>query len=451
MITMKRFTTRTALGLAALVAFSLAEHATVHTQIVSQPRNVPGLSKPVRVVRGRITRDFTMTADTYWVLRGAVFVESGATLNIEPGTRVVGELATLGTLVIAQGGRINAAGTATAPIQFTSDQPIGLRARGDWGGLIINGRAPINVPGGVALGEGDTGQYGGTDPDDNSGVLTYVRVEYAGIEFSPDNELNGIAFQGVGRGTTVDHVQVKYNKDDCYEFFGGTVDAKHIIATSCGDDSIDWTYGWTGRLQFGIVNQMADDADNGFEADNNSSNNDLLPRSAPMIYNLTLLGDPTRNSGNESDDGMLVREGTAGTFRNFIVYGFKEWGVNVDHTATINQGNLGTLTWANGIITENGNSSVPGRGNLDSAAAPFIQNVPTIRVGNGAAFDPGLVDPFNNAAPVFRPAGPTALAMQLAPAVPPNDGFFEIAPYIGALHFDPLQDWTTGWTDFAIR
>lgn len=448
---MKRFTIRTALGLAVLLAFSLAENATVHTQIVSPPSSVPGLNKPVRVIRGRITSDFTMTADVHWVLRGAVFVDSGATLTIQPGTRVVGELATLGTLVIAQGARIYAVGTATAPIQFTSDQPIGQRARGDWGGLIINGRAPLNVPGGIALGEGDTGQYGGTDPDDNSGILQYVRVEFAGIEFSPDNELNGIAFQGVGRGTIVDHVQVKYNKDDCYEFFGGTVDATHIIATSCGDDSIDWTQGWTGRVQFAIVNQMADDADNGFEADNNANNNDLLPRSAPVMYNFTLLGDPDTNEGNESDDGMLIREGTAGTFRNFIVYGFKEWGVNVDHTATINQGNVGALTWGHGIISENGNSTVAGRGNLDSAARPFIQGNSTILVGNGPLFDPGLLDPFNHAAPIFRPAGPTSLAMQLAPAVPPNDGFFVVASYIGALGVDPLQDWTTGWTDFTIR
>jgi len=446
---MKRFAIRTLLGLAAALAVTLADHSTVYTQIVSPPQSVPGLDKPVRVVRGRVTTDFTMTAGTYWVLRGAVFVDSGATLTIEPGTRIVGELATLGTLVIAQGARINAVGTAEAPIVFTSDQPIGQRARGDWGGLIINGRAPINVPGGIALGEGDTGQYGGTDPDDNSGALQYVRVEFAGIEFSPDNELNGIAFQGVGRGTLVDHVQVKHNKDDCFEFFGGTVDARHIIATSCGDDSIDWTQGWSGRVQFAIVNQQGDDADNGFEADNNANNNDLLPRSAPTMFNLTLLGDPDFNEGAESDDGMLIREGTAGTFRNFIVFGFKEWGVNVDQTATIAQGNLGTLTWANGIVTNNGNWGISGRGNLDSAAAPFIANVPTMRVGN--QFDPGLIDPFNHAAPNFRPASLTSLAMQLAWATPPNDGFFVIAPFIGAVGIDPLQDWTLRWTNFDLR
>ena len=105
----------------------------------------------------------------------------------------------------------------------------GLRDRADWGGLIINGNAPINVPGGEAIGEGDTGRYGGTNPDDSSGVLRYVRVEYAGTEFSPDNELNGIAFQGVGRGTQVEFVQVHFNQDDGIEFFGGTVDVKYAV------------------------------------------------------------------------------------------------------------------------------------------------------------------------------------------------------------------------------
>ncbi|MFO7694428.1 MAG: hypothetical protein R6V57_15185 [Vicinamibacterales bacterium] len=442
---MKRIAIRTLLGLAVALAATMAEHATVHSQIVSPPKNVAGLDKPVRVVRGRIASAFTMTADTYWVIRGVVFVDSGATLNIQAGTRIVGELATLGTLVIAQGGRINAVGTPEAPIVFTSDQPVGMRARGDWGGLIINGRAPLNVPGGIALGEGDTGQYGGADPDDNSGILQYVRVEFAGIEFSPDNELNGIALQGVGRGTIIDHVQVKHNRDDCFEFFGGTVDAKHIIATSCGDDSIDWTQGWTGRVQFAIVNQSGDDADNGVEADNNATNNDLLPRSAPTFYNFTLLGDPDFNEGSESDDGMLIREGTAGTFRNFIVFGFKEWGVNVDHTATINQGNAGTLTWDNGIIGLNG--ILPNKGDADSAALPFLRNRPDVRLNS----DPGLIDPFNHVAPNFRPAALTSLAMQLAWAVPPNDEFFVIAPFIGAVGIDPLQDWTLGWTNFDVR
>ena len=406
--------------------------------------SVPGIDKPVVVFSGRITSNVTWTADSYWVLRGVVFVADGATLTIEPGTTVVGELATLGTLVVEQGGRLVADGRADAPIVFTSDQPVGFRGRGDWGGLVINGRAPINIPGGIGEGEGETGVYGGDNPDDSSGVLRYVRVEFAGIEFSPDNELNGIAFQGVGRGTVVDHVQVKYNKDDGVEFFGGTVDAKHLVLSAIGDDSMDWTFGWNGRVQFLVVHQRADDADNGVEADNNGNNNDLLPRSDPTIYNATFVGDPFSDFGNESDDGLLIREGTAGTLRNFIVLGFKEWGVNIDQDATVVQAQNRALTFGNGIIFNNG--ILPNRGAADPAAQPFLTAAEDIHYD-----DPGLIDPFNHTNPNFRPSGPGALAGGTLMLVdtPPNDGFFEPAPFIGALSPDTAQDWTLGWTDYS--
>jgi hypothetical protein len=407
---------------------------------------VPGIDKPVIVVRGRITGGVTWQSQYYYVLRGAVFVAQGATLTIQPGTRVVGELATAGTLVVERGGRLIAEGTPAAPIVFTSDQPVGTRARGDWGGLILNGFAPVNLPGGVGLGEGDTGVYGGNDPNDSSGILRYIRVEYAGIEFSPDNELNGIAFQGVGRGTVVDHVQVKHNKDDCVEFFGGTVDVRYVLLTSCGDDSLDWTFGWTGRAQFVVINQQGDDADNGFESDNNGNNNDLLPRSAPTIYNATLVGDPDTNEGNESDDGMELREGTAGIIRNFIVLGFKENGIDFSNTSTLNQWANGALQLSHGLMWNNGLLS--GTATFDSNARPLLSAVPTIRQA-----DPGLIDPYNHLNPNFRPSSIATLAGgQMAPATPPNDGFFQVTTFIGALSPDPLQDWTReGWTDFAQR
>lgn len=411
------------------------------TGVIGDAVNVPGIDKPVRVIRGRFSSDIALTNQFHYVLRGVVFIERGATVDIQAGTRIVGEFATLGTLVIAQGGRINAIGTADAPIVFTSDQPIGQRARGDWGGLIINGEAPLNVPGGIAIGEGGTGPYGGNNPADDSGTLRYVRVEFAGIEFSPDNELNGIAFQGTGSGTTVDYVQVSFNKDDGIEMFGGSTDLKHIVLTSIGDDSLDWTFGWNGRVQYMIAHQRGDDADNGIEADNNGSNNDLLPRSAPTLYNVTFIGDPDSVEGGESDDGWLIREGTAGTFRNFIVMGFKEYGINVDQTATVAQLNSGALSFGNGILINNG--LISGRTHLDAMAAPLGSN-PSILVGGSN--DPGLVDPYNHTNPNYQPASMTSLAMTHPAAVQPNDGFFEIALYIGAMA--PGQDWTAGWASF---
>ncbi|MPY86363.1 MAG: T9SS C-terminal target domain-containing protein [Luteitalea sp.] len=436
---MRRFTSMLVhAGLIGAVVIALAPSAATQVE-------VPGIDKPVVVVDGRITSNTTWRSELYYVLRGAVFVESGASLRIEPGTTIVGETATQGTLVIARGGRILADGRADAPIVFTSDQPVGDRGRGDWGGLIINGRAPLNVSGGEAIGEGDTGVYGGDNPNDSSGVLRYVRVEFAGIEFSPDNELNGIAFQGVGRGTVVDHVQVKANKDDGVEFFGGTVDAKHLVLTNIADDSVDWTDGWTGRLQFVVAHQRGDDADNGIEADNSGDNNNLQPRSNPTIYNATFIGDPDRNEGSESNNGMLLREGTAATIRNFIVMGFKEFGVNIDGGVSLQQARAGALSLANGILFQN--AVLADFAHFNSESAPLFAGRPTIRIA-----DPGLIDPYNHERPNYRPRSDATLAGgQLAPAVPPNDGFFQVTTFIGALSPDPAQDWTRGWTNFEIR
>ena len=344
---------------------------------------------------------------------------------------------------------------------FSSDQPIGQRARADWGGLIINGRAPLNVPGGQGEGEGDTGVYGGTDPDDDSGHLYYTRVEFAGTEFSPDNELNGIAFQGVGRNTEVDHVMVKANKDDGMEFFGGTVEVKHVITHLIADDSYDWTDGWTGKGQFMIAQQSGDDADQGIEADNNGDNNTLLPRSNPTLYNVTLLGDPDTDQGSESDTGMLLREGTSATIRNFIVHGFKEASIDVDGTETFTQivGPTATpMTLASGIVF--GNCVVSGcvgefRPDSDDAAAPistaaWVTGSPNVTT----AVSPMLTDPFNLSNPDYRPApGSPAITGAVTPAAQPADGFFEFAPFIGAVGPPGSgQDaWWTGWTDFSIN
>jgi hypothetical protein len=420
---------------AVVVAALTVSHGTdLQGLTTTGPFTVAGIDKPVLVHRGAVTSNTTWSNDAYHVLRGVVSVESGATLTVQAGTTVVGELATIGTLLVRRGGRIEAVGTAAAPITFTSDQPVGARARGDWGGLIINGFAQVNLPGGEGIGEGDTGVYGGTNDADNSGTLKYVRVEYAGIEFSPDNELNGIAFQAVGSGTTVDYVQVKHNKDDCVEFFGGAVDARHLVLNYCGDDSLDWTFGWRGRAQFVVVQQSGDDADNGLEGDNNGNNFDLLPRSKPLMYNFTILGDPDSDEGSESDDGLEWRVGTAGHLKNFVLMGFKENGVDLSDNATVAQYDNGEMQITNGIVFGNGtNYDSTSRSRLTANALLWIEN-------------PGLVDPFNLDTPNWRPSSvATPAGGQRPPATPPNDGFFEATTYLGAVPPAPGVDWTAGW------
>ncbi len=412
------------------------------------PVTVPGIDKPVVVVTGSITGTENWTSNNYYVLRGAVFVQAGATLNIAAGTRVIGESGSVGTLIVMRDGRLNAIGTRTAPVVFTSDQAAGNRSRGDWGGIILNGRAPINLEGGEGAGEGDTGVYGGNNPNDSSGTMRYVRVEFAGVEFSPDNELNGIAFQGVGRGGSFEYIQVHMNRDDALEWFGGTADIKYAVASNAADDSFDWTFGWTGRAQFVAITQRGDDADNGIEADNNEFNNNVLPRSNPQIYNITLCGDPDRNEGGEGPRAANLRRGTAFTIRNFLVTGFKNVGFQISDTATSAQVDNGTSQMGAGVawgMTTNMHSSV--NGFVNSGRFPGVRTTATnAEVGISAA---GCS---NHENPSFQPSGVATLAGgQIAPIQPPNDGFFEAVTYIGAVPPAPADNWMAGWTSFPQR
>ncbi len=437
----------------AVAGLLLTHAATVSTELAA-PVNVAGIDKPVVVVTNEVVGTESWTNNFYYVLRGAVFIRQSATLNIQQGTTVIGEAGSVGTLIVERGGRLNAIGTREQPIVFTSDQPMGSRGRGDWGGLIINGRAPVNRPGGVYVGEGDTGQAGGTDPNDNSGSLRYVRVEFAGVEFSPDNELNGIAFQAVGRGGSYEYLQVHMNRDDAFEWFGGTADLKRAIASNAADDSFDWTFGWTGRAQFVAIHQRGDDADRGIEADNSEFNNNDLPRSNPQLYNFTMCGDPDRNEGAESTIAATLRRGTAFTLRNFLITNFKGSGPQMEttNTATTGQVDNGTTQMGNGVIwnIRDATTGVAGTA-LHSSIAGYVNSgrFPNVRINVDAGLSPNCSNHDN---PNFQPVSVSTLAGgQLAPAIPPNDGFFEAVTYIGAVPPAPNDDWTKGWTAYPQR
>lgn len=393
------------------------------------------------VLSGDITSNLKLKKKKY-LLQGGVFVRSGATLKIPAGTQIFGDTGAF--LVIDKGAKIVAQGTAKKPIVFTSAQPEGERRRGDWGGLIFNGNAPINVEGGVAEGEGDTGEYGGTDAADNQGVMTYVRVEYGGFPISPDNELNCVAFQGVGSGTQVDYVQALNGGDDGFEFFGGTVNAKHLVSVGSLDDSFDWTFGFSGKVQFVAIQQRADGAgvaDRGLEADNSEFGFDLSPRSHPLLANFTVVGDPSSDFPG-STVGMTLRRGTAGEIRNFVVMGFKGVGVSIDNDETYTQFDQGDLALQGVIFFDN-----KGGSNFEGTTRTAIEGkgLPTQKILDNT--DPELTAPFDQTAPDFRPtAGSPALdAANVAPKF--GDDFFVDAPYVGA--FDGTTDWTEGWTNFA--
>lgn len=256
------------------------------------------------VVTGEITANTTWSANKIYLLKGFVFVSNGATLTIEPGTIIKGDKATKATLTITRGSKINATGTVDKPIVFTSALPAGARTRGDWGGVILLGKAPVNQGNDVMIEGGLEGPkdkdaknyiyYGGTDAADNSGVLKYVRIEYAGIEYSADNEINGLTLGGVGNGTTLDYIQVYRSGDDAFEWFGGTVNAKHLLAVATWDDDFDTDFGYAGNVQFALAQRASTMADqsgsNGFESDNNSTGTDQTPKTSAVFSNVTILG-----------------------------------------------------------------------------------------------------------------------------------------------------------------
>jgi hypothetical protein len=396
------------------------------------------------VLTGTITKDLTLTADKEWVLRGGVFIGNDAdetVLTIEPGTIVYGESSTKGFLTITRASKLVAEGTADAPIVFTSSKEEGQRARGDWGGLIINGRAPVNGCNEApceSFGEGGTGYYGGSNDADSSGVLKFVRVEFAGNLISPDNELNGIAFQGVGSGTVVDTIQVHMAADDCIEFFGGTVSVKRVLCTGIADDNLDFTDGWVGNLQFLVAQQFDDAGDNGIEADNNAENNASLPRSSPTISNITLLGAP---GSSFADTGILLREGTGAFIANAIVAGFGEGCLDVDHAETFANGTDGQGGLSGNLVIEHSifdcTPLVVDDEDDVFAMTDFIQ---TMNEGNTVG-DPTLTAPFEAGEADYRPAGGSP-ALQGARI--PSDAFFEIVTFKGGV--DPNNDWTAGWT-----
>lgn len=397
-------------------------------------------------IGGTIDQDVTLTNDTIWVMTSAVFVgaraeigdpvpENGPTLTIEPGTRIVGTKAGRVALIVSRGSKIIADGQPYAPIVMTGENYYPDAAASDWGGLVINGAAPINVcdtPPCEAVGEGDSGAYGGDDPYDNSGVLRYVRVQFAGDKVTDEDELNGIAFQGVGSGTVVDYVQVHRNADDAVEFFGGTVNAKHLFLTDNQDDSVDWTQGYSGKLQYVFVKQIQDqevETDHGMELDNLEQNNDATPRAQPRMANFTFLGKAGKN-------GILARRGTGGNFSNFIVSGFGDC-LDIDDASTFTA--AGTPNNLTGVLTMENTIFDCDTSFTEESGDPWtVESFFNAQPGNSES------DPMLNV--MFPPEGAAYTSgYDLDTMV--YDDFFEHVDFIGAFRSE-ASAWHYGWTAF---
>jgi hypothetical protein len=299
------------------------------------PINIPSST----TLTGTINTTTTLTADKVWTLKGYVYVTDGAKLIIQPGTTIISDISEKGALCIERGAQIIAEGTATKPIVFTSGRPAGERTPGDWGGIVILGRAKTNRTSEPII-EGGIGRpFGGTNDLDNSGVLKYVRIEYAGIAAMPNSEINALTLGGVGSGTIIENVQTIYANDDAFEFFGGTVNARNLYAYATADDDFDFDFGYTGTITNGVAKrdpQFVDngDAGNGIECDNDGTGSTATPYTHPKLFNMILIGPNTSTALANHNLGLRFRRATQFTMKNSIIWGWMKGGLSLESNET---------------------------------------------------------------------------------------------------------------------
>jgi hypothetical protein len=299
------------------------------------PVNVPSTT----TLTGNINTTTTLTSDKVWTLKGYVYVTDGAKLIIQPGTTIVSDVAEKGALCIERGSQIIAEGTQSKPIVFTSGRPEGQRSPGDWGGIVILGRAKTNRSSEPII-EGGIGRpYGGTNDSDNSGVMRYVRIEYAGIAALPNSEINALTLGGVGNGTILENIQTIYANDDAFEFFGGTVNGKNLYAFATADDDFDFDFGYTGTITNGVAKrdpQFVDsgDAGNGVECDNDGTGSAAQPYTHPKLFNMILVGPNVSTALANHNLGLRFRRSTQFTMKNSVVWGWMKGGLSLESNET---------------------------------------------------------------------------------------------------------------------
>lgn len=409
------------------------------------------------VLQGTIRSNLFLPKGKY-TLRGDVFVSSGATLTIAPGTVILADPSVRSLLLVEVGGKLIAEGTATEPIVFTSGKPVGQRSPSDWGGISICGAAPTNWPLSPApVTEGGTAKpYGGTNPNDNSGVLKYVRIEFAGITAEKDSELNGLSLYGVGAGTVIDFVQTAYCSDDGFEFFGGTVNAKHLFSFASGDDDFDFDNGFSGAIQFAVCLRDSANVDsdrmNAVECDNNANGTTAMPLTRPVLSNFTLIGASdstavgnTAGGSGEYGNGGRWRRNTRFVLRNSVLLGLRRSALVIEDAATINGWIAGESVYRDNLV--HSYATNPYETNSQSiltnaALRTQVEAAGCITLNSRRNI---LTDPFNLRNPNFVPVtGSPALTGATFNGDLSNNFFLPVA-YKGAFG---AENWLTGWATF---
>jgi hypothetical protein len=442
-----------------------------------------GTTAQTITLQGRINGDTVLHKQNTYIIKGLVYMVGNHTMTIEPGTVIKGSFtgADVGALIITRGSKLVAPGTPTEPIIFTSAAP--NPQSGDWGGIVILGKAPVNtsyngttgllqVEGGIdnANGDGLAGSGDAAVPSpvaaDSSGVLQYVRIEYAGYAYQPDKEINSLTLAGVGSKTVIDHIQVTYAKDDAYEFFGGTVNCKFLIAYKTQDDDFDTDNGYSGKVQFGLAirDSLIADISNSeaFESDNNASGTTATPKTGVVFSNMTVIGPKaTLNSIGSSlfRGGAHIRRNTAMSLFNSIIMGWPR-GIEIDATTGTSTAlsiedsslRLRNNTLAGNIVNTRFSGTAGATINSDAAFLswfnrPYYDNDILTNTA-----DAKLIQPYNATAPDPTPfAGANGNQKILTGAGftdnKLNDPFFQVVAFRGAIApAGELASWWKGWT-----
>ncbi len=378
----------------------------------------PAMAGDVIVLRGEIGRDTTLRRNRTYLLQGLVTVKAGTTLRIRPGTTVNCDIGS--TLVVERGAKLRAEGTAERPIVFTSAQVESSRRRGDWGGIVVNGRAPVNIAGGVGYGEGGTGAFGGYEADDGSGSLRYVRIEYAGFPVGAEGRADALALRGVGSATTVEFVEALNGDGDGVAVVGGTVDLRYVASVGNSRRGLSWSKGWTGGAQFLLVQQRRDVPASSYEAIHAET-------STPKVANVTIAG---------SSVGVRFGSGARGVYRNLVVVGCREAGLDLRDAANFDDLRRGDLEVGNAIFHAN-----RGGENFD----------PAVRAALGSSAieqDPLLLNSLDEAAPDFRPRDGSPAFSEGNVGAPPVGAVFIQTSFAGAFGSVESGSWLGAWANF---
>jgi hypothetical protein len=426
-------------------------------------------------VTGNITTNTTWTSGNTYLISGLVYVK-GATLTIQPGTIILGDATVANSsLIITKGAKINAVGTSTSPIVFTSSKDTGSRAKGDWGGVIILGKSTVNKAGGIGNIEGiavsgDTEYGGATTPDDNdnSGNLKYVRIEFGGYIFATDQEINGLTMGGVGRNTVIDYVQCSFINDDAFEWFGGTVNASHLVAYRCLDDNFDTDNGFSGSVQFclgvrdpEISDQSSGSTSEGFESDNDATGSTNTPQTTCVFSNVTDISGFRGTVTNPYAStfkfrrGARLRRNSGIKILNSILMD-APFGVFIDGAACRANLQSGVTVFKNNIVAGNIQAVDPSTTGY-ATVRDSLFSATKFKNDSSATTSGILVTPYDFLAPDYRPAtGSLALsnvnftdaAFNGRTIIVTAASFIKEVTYRGAFAPAPSTMWTEGWTNW---